>query len=498
MSNISRREFLKLLNLVPLTGLLQPLTELASSPSSGNGLNIIILVFDAWSALHLPLYGYPRKTMPNVEAFANNSIVYHNHYSAGTFTVPGTASILTGLYPWSHRALQLYGTIIEAQSAHHIFSALRSTDSTLAYTQNKWADLIVNQARSEIDTYIKSGSFDLNKPFYETPFFENDLSSAFLSMKKENASLFFGPMIDLWRTQKRSLDKTAYIKTYPRGLPDDISSFFTLKDVVDGAINTLQRIKQPTLAYLHFYPPHDPYTPTADFLNEFVGDRFQPRRKPIHPLAHQTDRTNPDRKRLAYDQFLASWDAEVGRLFDFLASSGLMNNSYIFVTSDHGELFERGEIGHFTRIIFEPLIHVPLFISTPDQKSRRDIYTRTSNVDLLPTITHLTHNPIPDWAEGNILPGLGGTEDADRSVFVLDAKQNSSFAPLTKFSASITKNDYRLTYYSYPGIQRFELYNLVKDPEELHDLYDKANDVARPMKNELLDNISKADKPYEK
>ena len=57
------------------------------------------------------MYGYPRQTMPNVEQFAKNAIVYHRHYSAGTFTVPGTASLLTGLHPWSHRALTLGGEI---------------------------------------------------------------------------------------------------------------------------------------------------------------------------------------------------------------------------------------------------------------------------------------------------------------------------------------------------------------------------------------------------
>ena len=69
--------------------------------------NVIVLVFDAWSAHDVPLYGYQRDTVPNVVRFAENATVYHNHYTAGTFTVPGTASLLTGLLPWSHRAFQL-------------------------------------------------------------------------------------------------------------------------------------------------------------------------------------------------------------------------------------------------------------------------------------------------------------------------------------------------------------------------------------------------------
>jgi arylsulfatase A-like enzyme len=186
-------------------------------------------------------------------------------------------------------------------------------------------------------------------------------------------------------------------------------------------------------------------------------------------------------------------------LFDFLGSSGLTRNSYIFVTSDHGETFERGDIGHFTRLIFDPLIHVPLFVSMPGQTGRQDIYSRTSNVDLLPTLAHLTGNPVPNWAEGTILPGLGGVGEQNRSIFVLDAKQNSSFEPLTQYSASLTKGDYRLTYYVYPPkIQRFELYNLAEDPEELSNLFSKAGSVAKPMQDELLNTLLEADRLYRK
>ena len=509
MNNISRRDFLKLLKLVPLAGFLHPLQNMITAPASSNGSNIIILVFDAWSALHLPLYGYPRDTMPNVEAFAKNAMIYHNHCSAGTFTVPGTASILTGLYPWSHRALQLYGTIIRTQSTHHMFSALRQSDSTLAYTQNKWADLIVDQARQDIDTYIKSGSFDLDQPIYEAPFFKNDSLAAFSSLEHEGSSLFINPIMGLWQARTRFWEELRYKDTYPHGLPDDINGLYTLKDVVDGAIDTLKKIKQPTFAYLHFYPPHDPYNPTAEFLEKFSGDGLQQIQKPIHPLAFRADRYSTAQKvrryygqaeemRLRYDQFLASWDAEVSRLFDFLSSSGLVANSYIFATSDHGEIFERGEIGHFTRLIFEPLIHVPLLVSVPGGKGRQDVYTRTSNVDLLPTLAYLTNNSIPSWAEGSLLPGLGGVDDPKRSVFVLDAKQNSSFEPLTQFSASLTKDTFRLTHYAYPNNQRFEFYNLAEDPDELHNLYGQANDIMQPMKDELLNKLSEADQLYKK
>src|SRR6266498_5223270 len=143
---LTRREFLKLISLAPVGIYSRPLLKLAETANDGSLKNIIIIVFDAWSQRHVSLYGYPRRTMPNLEAFAEKATVYHNHYSTGTFTSPSTSTLLTGLHPWSHRAFQLGAGVASAHAGHTIFSALSSTHSTLAYTQNKFADQLLYQS----------------------------------------------------------------------------------------------------------------------------------------------------------------------------------------------------------------------------------------------------------------------------------------------------------------------------------------------------------------
>ena len=138
--------------------------------------NIIILVFDAWSANHMQMHGYPRLTMPNLENFAHKATVFHKHYSAGTFTVPGTASLLTGLYPWSHRALNLgYSGVIKEHAAHQAFALLDDTHSTYGYSQNRYADVFLNQSERYLGNHIRSGEFSLERRyFYNWPLFKND------------------------------------------------------------------------------------------------------------------------------------------------------------------------------------------------------------------------------------------------------------------------------------------------------------------------------------
>jgi arylsulfatase A-like enzyme len=297
---------------------------------------------------------------------------------------------------------------------------------------------------------------------------------------------------------KQARAQRKYGSDYPRGIPGALETFL-LPDVVDGAIHLLRGLDQPGLAYIHFYPPHEPYSPTAQFFDRFKNDGFVPPDKPIHELSEK--KFNFDQLELEhryYDEFLASWDHETGRLFQFLEESGLTENSYIFVTSDHGDLFERGELGHWTKMIYDPVIHVPLIVRSPGQNGRGDVHALTSNVDLLPTIAKLTANPIPEWSEGNLLPGLGGQEES-RSIFSLDAKMNSSFVPLRNYSVSLARDVYRLTHYSYPKdhYEKYELYDLSADPNELADLYPAQPAIAKDMQDELLQKTTDVNKPFQ-
>lgn len=495
---ISRRDFLKLSSIVPLFWVEKPIVRL-SNQISQNSPNIIIFVLDAWSARHLRLYGYPRYTMPNLEKFTENTTIYHRHYSAGTFTTPGTASLLSGLYPWSHRAFSLGSSgIIKAHKTHQAFAAFANTHSILGYAQNKYADAFLNQSASYLDTHISSGAFALeHRYFYNSPAFSRDANIAFAGIENNifqdgvgyDASLFLGPIYRLWKLRERTIYTSLLADTYPRGVPDSTEQFL-LSDLIDGTIKILQDLQEPSFAYFHFHPPHGPYRPTNRFFNTF-NKGWKSKKKPIHRLSLEK---NPYgqliKQEQYYDEYLLSWDEELGRLFDYLKESGLIDRSYIVITSDHGELFERGEQGHFTPLIYDPLIHIPLIVSSPDGKKREDIYAPTNSVDILPTLATLAGKKNPHWVEGEVLPGFGGIADFSRSIFVMDAKENSSFKSLTKGSFSLTKNNRRLTYYNYPGDQQFEYYDLDEDPEELINLIPKLPVEARHMKDELLQKLS--------
>ena len=505
-SKISRRDFLKIFSLAFSPLLVQPIIE----PISGffeDTPNIIILVFDAWSANDVSLYGYPRQTMPNLETFAENAIVYHHHYSAGTFTIPGTASLLTGMVPWTHRALSLGSGVLRQYESNQAFALLSKKYATLGYAQNKYADIFLKQFRENVDQHVSGSAFNFNDRTFYAPLFENDAQIAFSAFDDNlvrdstgyDASLFIGPLLRTMNLANRREIELTHRLGYPHGLPEtDAREYFSLNNIVDGAIDLLRDVQSPAFVYLHFYPPHDPYRPIKRFNGSFLGkDAWEPDEKPVHRLATlQKDIGDLRSKRHVYDDYLVSWDYEVARLFDFLHESGLLENSYIFVTSDHGEMFERGELGHVTPLIYEPLIHIPLLVSCPGQIGRQDVYSYTSSIDVLPTLASIAGLPKPDWAEGEPLPYLGGVENNNRSLYTVEAAHNSAFKPLERASIALTRNQLRLIYYNYPGDQQFEFYNLAEDPEELTDLYPFQPVEAMQMQDELLQALAEKDQRF--
>ena len=103
----------------------------------------------------------------------------------------------------------------------------------------------------------------------------------------------------------------------------------------------------------------------------------------------------------AYDGAVAYVDDQLGRLLDNLKGQGLLDNTIVVVTSDHGEQF--GEHGLFDHAnsLYRPLLHVPLVLSFPPRlPAGTRVRQPVSLVDLAATILDL----IPA-AGGPTLPG---------------------------------------------------------------------------------------------
>jgi arylsulfatase A-like enzyme len=286
-------------------------------------------------------------------------------------------------------------------------------------------------------------------------------------------------------SQKRKM-ASDYGRQFPRGIPNVDDVYFILEDAINWLMDELPAVRKPNLGYFHILPPHAPYYPRKDFIGRFQDD-FRPVAKPPSPFTEGYEEEFLNQKRMEYDENLAYADAEFGRLYDSMAQKGILDNTVVIVTADHGELFERGILGHVTPTLYEPLLHVPLLISVPGQTQRQDEYSHTSCVDILPTLARISNQPVPEWVEGEVLPGFRDEPvQSGRSVFGVEAKSSPKQGRLNKATVAVVKENYKLIYYrGYPTTPAPELYDLLKDPEELQDVAGTNPSIATDLRQEI-------------
>jgi arylsulfatase A-like enzyme len=507
MNRITRRDFLKASSVLTAGALTKSL--LGPLEQDNQGPNVIVFLCDTLSAKHMSLYGYSRETTPQLSRFAERATVYHNHYSGGNFTTPGTASLLTGMIPWTHRAFNQGGLIKGDLVQNNIYSLLGGGFYRFFFSQNPWAARLVSQAYKDIEEMLPITAYSLSGNKLLSDKVGNDRYLASIAFDEFlfslNAAVMGSPLLGyLYKNYVVDIFlKTQEHPWYPRGVPQaEGYENYINEDIYRGVYRELSDLdlkSDPYFAYIHLYSPHHPYKPGRKYFRLFEEDGYSPPAKPEHPFGRHLSEGDIQEKRLLYDQQIAHVDAEFGLLMDKLEADGALDNSYLIFTSDHGELFERGFYGHGGLLMYEGNLNIPLLISTPGQSTRQDVYTPTGNIDVLPTLLSILDKEIPDVLDGQILPGFGGVEEEQRALFSMFAAENSVHKPLQKTVLSMHKDIYKLIgYYGYPGYDHvYELYNLEDDPEELHDL--STEDVATfaRLKEEMLDSLADANRPYE-
>jgi hypothetical protein len=308
----------------------------------------------------------------------------------------------------------------------------------MAFTQNMFAEIILSQFGRDIDEHLHPDSFSFYKiPTLQAQDFPRDRTLAYfaledflgLGVKSLNPIPGSLPLAaaDIVRQFVSPSPKSS--TDFPRGYPNNHSFYYRNDDVFRGISRQIKDIDArslPWFGYFHVWSPHGPYVPQKEFVGMFphkLEIPFRPRNK-LSESKYSHKKLLEFRTQ--YDEYIANVDAEFGKMIFDLEQAGLLDNTYVIVTSDHGELFERGELGHGTPLLYAPVVHVPLLISAPAQNIRKDVWAPTSSLDLLPTVLQIAGKSIPDWADGRVLPGFSDAEDMTRSVYSFVAKNNSA------------------------------------------------------------------------
>ena len=379
----------------------------------------------------------------------------------------------------------------------------------LAYTHNPLADFLLFTLLDDVDSYLPRFRLMIQGDTLVNSVFAPDFDTASIAWLREvkaqenelNYSLFFSHIYQAFIEYKLK----PYKKDFPLGLPrTHEDNYFVLEDGIDWVIDHIPAAPKPFLGYYHFLPPHHPYNTRLDMFQTFARDGFVLPEKPATQFTRNVPYKELEAQNWRYDEFILYVDAEFARLHQSLEKAGVLDNTWLILTSDHGELFERGIRGHDTKTLFHSLINVPLMIFEPGQTSRRDVYENTSAADLLPTLLRITGRDTASasWAEGRVLPPFRAPDEQYHNrVYTMECKELPANHPMTFGAITIIEDNYKLVYtYGYPEIgygELFELFDLQTDPEELNNLFFTRKDIFDRLFPTLQAELEMNDRPYQ-
>jgi uncharacterized sulfatase len=188
-------------------------------------------------------------------------------------------------------------------------------------------------------------------------------------------------------------------------------------------------------------------------------------------------------------------DDGVGAILDYLEDSGLEDNTIVIYTSDQG--FFIGENGWFDkRFMYEKSFHTPFLIQYPFHiKAKREVRALSQNVDYAETILDYVGVDIPNDMQGRSLrPILEEKVDEKnfRDALYYHYYDYPSFH-MVKKHYGVRTNRYKLIHF-YDDVDVWEMYDLIKDPNEMVNLYNKPEYSA--IKSSLIDKLDSLQQLY--
>ncbi len=342
-------------------------------------MNVLFITLDQFRGDCLSAAGHPIVRTPNLDRLAAQGVRLARHYSQSSPCSPGRACLYTGTYQLNNRVVA-NGTPLDA----------RFDNLALAARRAGYVPTLFGYTDQSIDPREANGPDDPRLSTYEGILPGFDVA---LDLAGDHAA-WIAWLRTLGYPEPADADEALALES-ERPLEHSASSFVT-----DHLIAWLERQRGPFFAHASYFRPHPPYAAAGPFAKAYDPAAIPLPIAPAenrHPLheglmrhRHSAAPRGDDairRLRAQYLGMVSEVDHQLGRVWQALERLGLWDDTWIAVTSDHGEDFgDHGLIGKSG--FFEGSYHVLGIVRDPSQcASHGTVVTRfTENVDLFPTL----------------------------------------------------------------------------------------------------------------
>ncbi|MBP1594009.1 MAG: sulfatase [Bacteroidetes bacterium] len=475
-------------------------------------LNIVFIMSDDHSFQTISAYDHRFIETPNIDRISNDGVRFTNSFVANSISGPSRACMLTGKH--SHKN----GFIDNA----HKFDGSQQTFPKLLQKAGYQTAVIGKWHLTSDPTGFNYWNILVGQGEYYNPNFIDNGEKKQIHGYATN--IITNLAID-WLGNKRDKNKPFCLLLHHKAphrtwMPDtcDLGAFDNIKfplpenfyDKYEGRVAASQQemsiFKDMDLIYDLKMADKENEIHTNTGLEGWgrsVYNRMSPSQKSAwdnyyDPIIKDFKEKKLSGKELAewkyqrymhdYMSVIRSVDRNIGRILDYLAKKGLLENTLIVYTSDQG--FYMGEHGWFDkRFMYEESFRTPLLMRLPGNlKKRGDIPQLVQNIDYAPTFLDLARVNIPSDIQGeSLLPLLKGEKPKNwrKSLYYHFYEYPGEHA--VKRHYGVRDERYKLIHF-YNNIDQWELYDLKKDPSEMHNLYGekKYEQKVKKLKKEIL------------
>ncbi|MDR5858152.1 sulfatase-like hydrolase/transferase [Halomonas eurihalina] len=439
--------------------------------------NIVFIITDQQRFDTIAALGHDHVITPNLDRLVKEGTTFTRTYAAAPSCAPSRAALFSGLYP-------------------HSSGVLRNEDPW----RHSWVEQLAD------DGYRCVNIGKMHTYPYETPLGFHERHVVENKDRNHPSQPFF---LDQW-------DKALWVRgvekpgraTYKRDIPDysqrlgafewpaadDLHSDNFVGNLAHEWIDRYKiKADEPFFLEVGFPGPHPPYDPTKEALKRYESreiplpelsrEELESQPKPLRTLRknHIDDdhdaivhQDNPgmdqiERQRRYYYANVTMIDHQVGELMSALESRGVLDNTVIIFTSDHGDcLNDHWHSQKWT--MYEESVHVPAIVWGRGVARNQRVDGLTSLIDFGPTILELAGIEPPPWMEAKtLLPAIRGEQFSGRDFVFSEHAYDFIFSG-TELMTMVRDERWKLV--EFIDSDEGQLFDMQRDPGEMYNLWD--------------------------